>query len=208
MGLFTSTFTHTQNTLLILPETSSLPPTPETQYKAALSLLHDPGAIITLNPLVTHFEEVDPDSIDITNLTPSSQTTTMSDSEGPQSQFTRSQRRFFRITDTKPLFWGWYNAKIVYCISYLFVNDGSDTMVASPGGVSIEGTWRISREPVAGRSKDEQLNLVEKATVTCPSIFAPFIRATLGSSHEEMHKLFVERWRERLSGQRSNDLAR
>ncbi len=81
-------------------------------------------------------------------------------------------------------------------------------MVAAPGGVSIEGSWRVSNEAVAGGNGGEELRLTEKATVTCPSIFALFIKRTLGSSHEQMHGRFVERWKERLHTQRSDEAAR
>lgn len=74
-------------------------------------------------------------------------------------------------------------------------------MVAAPGGVSIAGSWRVDKYAVgAGDRGEEELTLVESATITCPSIFAPFIKGTLGSSHEEMHARFVERWKDRLNG--------
>jgi hypothetical protein len=203
MGLFTSTFTHTHTTNLTLAQSpqskapQSQQSTSETQYKAALSLLHDPAAIITLNPLVTHFEEIEPSSIDIESRFPPTQTST-SDAQDPFSESTATERKYFRITDSKPLLYGWYTYKFDYYISYLRVDGGCDTVVAAPGGVSIEGSWRVSAEAGTDAGEDEELRLLEKATVTCPSIFAVFIKGTLGSSHEEMHQKFVEKWKGKL----------
>jgi hypothetical protein len=198
MGVFTSTFTHTHTTILTpshpASEASPRSQTTRTCYKTALSLLHDPAAIITLNPLVTSFEQIELSSIDIESRFPPSQTPTL-DTQDLSPQHPATERKYFRITDTKPLFFGWYTFRFDYYISYLRVVGGCDTIVAAPGGVNIEGSWRVSQEAVNDRDEDEELGLVEKATVTCPSIFAVFIKGTLGSSHEEMHQRFVEKWK-------------
>lgn len=207
MSLFYSTFTHTQTTTLkplqpTLSEPSATPqPTSEACYDAALALLHDPATIITLNPLVTDFEEVDSSSTSVKPLLPPLLDSALDAQR--LSESTNSQRKFFRITDSKPLLGGWYTAKISYHISYLRVDGGCDTVVAAPGGVSIDGSWRVSKAGANGQDEDEELTLEERATVTCPRIFAPFIKGTLGSSHGEMHDRFVEKWRARLSTRES-----
>jgi hypothetical protein len=73
-----------------------------------------------------------------------------------------------------------------------------DMVVAALGGVSIEGSWRVFAEAGTDAGEDEELRLLEKATVTCPSIFTGSIKGTLGSSHEEMHQKFVEKWKGKL----------
>ncbi len=212
MGVFTSTFTYIHSTTLKPPKPTlseplaTIQPTSEACYKAALALLHDPSAIITLNPLVTQFEEVDPTSPDIRRLLCAA-LDSAPDTQDP-SQNTDPQWKFFRITDAKPMLRGWYTATFSYHISYLVLDDGCDTVVAAPGGVSIEGSWRVCKDAGSGQDKDEGLTLEEKATITCPGILAPFIKGTLGSSHGEMHDRFVEKWKERLSTQESRANAR
>jgi hypothetical protein len=215
MGFFTSNFTRTQTTTLLPLQPSSSkssPPTPPPSspphpslanaHKTALSLLHDPSEIITFNPLVTHFEEIDPNTIDINPLLPSRNS---SSSELPNSaNISGAARRYFRITESKPLLCGWYISEFDFHISYLAVDEGCDTVVSAPGGVSIMGTWRVEiASSDAGEA--EGLRLFESATVTCPSIFARFIRGSLGSSHVVLHQRFTERWRARLSGE-ANDI--
>lgn len=147
MGFFTSTFTHTHTTTLLPqspppPEPSITPDTTtssEVYYQAALSLLHDPSAIITLNPLVTDFEEIDPSTIDVVSLFPTIQDATSQEQRAPQ-------RRYFLIQDSKPLLFGLHTTKFSYHISYRYVDGlGCDTVVAAPSGVSIQGKWRVQR---------------------------------------------------------------
>ncbi len=202
MGPFTSTFTYTHSTTLKPPQSTQSEPSATVQpigevcYKAALALLHDPSAIINLNPLVTQFEEVDSSSPDIKRLFSA---LTAAPNAQDRSESTDPQWKFFRITDAKPLLRGWYTTTFSYHISYLIVDGGCDTAVAAPGGVSIEGSWRVCKDGGSGQDKDDELTLEEKATVTCPSIVAPFIKGTLSSSHGEMHDRFVEKWRARAA---------
>jgi hypothetical protein len=228
MGLFTSTFTHTQTTTLPqLPASSPSPSTPQhtsdIPFQTALSLLYDPTTIISLNPLVTSIRELDPspnhnnnsDNIITTTttttkpLTPQSTTQDPSSAAPPDSSPPQTPRNFC-IQDTKPLFAGLYTAKITYHVSHRPAADlGCDTVVAASAGVSIRGSWRVHKVEGGGAGaglddseEGEELHLVEKATITCPSVFAPFIRATLGKSHKEMHERFVGRWRDKcLDGQ-------
>ena len=63
------------------------------------------------------------------------------------------------------------------------MQDGCDTAVAAPGRVSIKGSWRVSKKAIVDQDGDEELALtylVEMVTVTCPSVFAPFIRGNIG----------------------------
>ncbi len=211
MGPFTSTFTYKHSTTLKPPQSTlsepsaTVEPISEACYQAALALLHDPSAIITLNPLVTHFEEVDSSFPDLKRLLSALNSSL---NARDLSQSTDPRWKFFRITDAKPMLKGWYTYTFCYHISYLILNGGCDTAVAAPGGVSIEGSWRVCKDGGTGQDKDEELTLEEKATVTCPSIFAPFIKATLASSHGEMHDRFAEKWKERLSAQESRANAR
>ncbi|KAF7506805.1 hypothetical protein GJ744_011417 [Endocarpon pusillum] len=205
MGLFHTTFTHIHTTTLkplqpTVSELSATPrPTSEACYEAAVALLHDPSVIITLNPVVTDFEEVDSSSPSVKPLLPPLLDSAL-DAQ-PPSRSINLHRKFFRITDSKPLLGGWYNATISYHISYLRVDGGCDTVVAAPAGVSIDGSWRVSKDGASGQDEDEELILEERATVICPRIFAPFIRGTLGSTHGEMHDRFVKKWKARLSTQ-------
>lgn len=88
-------------------------------------------------------------------------------------------------------------------MTYLSVDNGCHTLVAAPGGVSIDGSWTVFTEGGNDGHGAKELRLLERAEVTSPRILAPFIKGNLESSHGEMHQRFVERWTERLSSQRS-----
>jgi hypothetical protein len=192
MDFFTSTFSHTQTTRL----PTSFPLSKSDPYQTALSLIHNPSALISLNPLVTNFEELDPQDPDIPPILLTHPSTSQSPYAIGQNQ--AKKPLYFRITESKPLFWGLYTAHIVFHISYLRVPDGCDTVVAAAAGVSIDGTWRVQKMDSFLEGGEEEVSLVETASISCPSIFSWFIQGSLGESHEELHRRFVGMWREKL----------
>ena len=58
-------------------------------------------------------------------------------------------------------------------------------------GVETIGEWDVL--PDKGDKEHSGLVLRETTTVKCNVLLMPYIRATMGKSHDELHKDFVER---------------
>lgn len=67
-------------------------------------------------------------------------------------------------------------------------------------GLEISGEWDVYDGDNARNSSDGKGEggaggpmLRERTTVSCNALLMPYVRATLGKSHKELHKRFVEK---------------
>ena len=200
LGLFKSSFTYTQKTILDPSQITSAnnPKQPidlDHAFSVALSILHSPETLIRLNPLVTDFKKLSPDSVDESKFLPL---------EGEPIQSPHDPTEYFQVTDTTALPLGLSNFKTTYQVALTRLDNGCDTVVQATAGVRIDGTWRVLKGgDDAGTSENgnagTELTLLENAKTTCPTIFVPFISSTMGSSHKELHQHFAEKWGGELS---------
>ena len=72
-----------------------------------------------------------------------------------------------------------------------------DAVVHAPGGLTILSEWRV-RE---GGAEGEGLVLEEKAEVKCGVFVMPVVKMNHTRSHEEVHRMFLERLKEMEEGE-------
>lgn len=154
-----------------------------------LALFRNPSAIITLNPLVTSHHSLDP-----AELPP--ETRSHSPSSVPWQGYS--------VTDTKAGFFNIGSNTVTYKAWFRETASGCETVVAAPAGVAIEAAWIAEEIHDVGEDEAHQakggtsIKVTETAKVTCPRIFAPYIRSTMSESHGVIHKRLWERCKETL----------
>lgn len=157
---------------------------------AAISLSHDHSGIITLQPLVVSHHTLDTgEQPPVTSFLP------------PSS----SSWQLYSFTESKPILFNLTSSSIT-CKAWLRKSDhGYDSVVSAPAGVTLEVTWVTEGISDTGDRPEEvktkgmtSVKLTETAKITCPRVFAGFIRSTFTSAHQEMHERFWGKCKERI----------
>jgi hypothetical protein len=130
-----------------------------TSFEEVVAALHDHSRFIHLNPLVKACPPVDP--------------ARRPDSDGFVA---------YTIVDRLPY--------VPWDVKYkAWLADepaGLRSRIAAPGGMDIDGTWRVLREP------DGSCALEEVATVRCSALVKRFVQNTIWDAHAQLHVRFVE----------------
>ncbi|KAL9622019.1 MAG: hypothetical protein Q9160_003518 [Pyrenula sp. 1 TL-2023] len=192
-SIFYSSFTHTYTSEASLSpldlekiDPNNSKPAGDVLLSAAMSLLHDHSAVITLNPLVTS-------NVPLENTDPPPGASNFSPSSTPWQAY--------NITDTKSVLFNLGSTSMTYRAWLRNSDRGYDSIVAAPAGVAIEASWvaEIMEGPDGDASQGaSKVKLTETAKVTCSRVFSAFIKSTLSGSHSEMHDRFWERCKERI----------
>jgi len=162
-----SSFTSTTTTPLPPPITPS----------RALHALHNHDLMIDLNPLVVSHRPLS--------------SSLPSDTKHASSGTVPST---YLITDKLPI--PLWPTTVSYTASFEDTSSGLRTEVHAPMGLEISGEWEVydgdaTAEPPGGEGGG--LMLRETTTVRCNLLLMPYVRATMGKGHEELHRRFVER---------------
>lgn len=131
--------------------------------ETALAALHNHGLLIQLNPLVISFSPI----------------------SGPEDA--PPATRHYEIEDRVYLMPGkLWPSEVKYTAEFIDEEDG--VRVATHAPMGFEGRTKWSVEEVEGG-----LAIVEDATLRCPVLLMPFIKATSKSSHDKMHASLSEK---------------
>ncbi|KAI9863893.1 MAG: hypothetical protein M1813_003545 [Trichoglossum hirsutum] len=155
-----------------------------------LSILHDHGALIRLNPLVTSHHLVSP-SDDVSSASPSdTAATTNPNTVTPLT---------YEITDAIPLLpGGLWQTETIYKAEFTDLPDGLRTVVHAPLGVEATARWSVGRGEEVDGGGDGDGNravwLKEEVEVRCSGFLMPVVKRMLKGSHEALHEKLVELW--------------
>ncbi|KAJ9658410.1 hypothetical protein H2198_003694 [Neophaeococcomyces mojaviensis] len=224
---FTTFFQHSHTSLLPLPpvreKNSRIPdaPNPETSadilqrgLKTALTLLHQPEVMISLNPLVVHYSCVPPTAemqerlVEVErlahefNVALANPPSCSSFEDSKNGEFVH-----YEITDRFNFLFGSVSKLMVYraCFRPLYVRgtglggDGSQSIgietISDPGsGVALLGKWVLSVD----EQRPGYIVLTETVKVHCNVFVSWYIKGQLEGAHEQIHKEFGRRFVEKM----------
>lgn len=138
---------------------------------AIVKILHDHSYILSLNTIVTSHEKVK--------------------QEGP--------REIYNITESIPILPPIWKRSVTFQGSFENKDDGVWTWVTAPMGVNMHAKYVV-------RWKEEGLEgsgwaLEEEIETRCSLLLKGFVERTMLGSHRNMHQRFIERARERGTGE-------
>jgi hypothetical protein len=225
-AMFTAAFSQTATSpLAFSAPTRPLPALAEESVLAAgletgVALLHDHVGYVRLNPIVTDCHAVAADSdegrkLNVPKLLADFAEMDQPAVSGPSPPTDPEQPAngggggggggwtHYTVTDALPHPFGLPGSTLLkYTIALRNLPDGIETLVASPGGVTIHGDIRVvsaceGRDTERGwrdRRGEKKLWLQERTDVRCWAGTAWYIRKTLGESHEAAHERVREQW--------------
>ena len=172
--MFRTTFTHTYTT----------PLPPSSSRSLAISLLHDFPLMITLNPLVKHYELL-PD--------PPEPTFKSSSPKNPNAKIIAQDWDVeYAVTDlVSYLPWHLWDSRVTYTAKFRLTEDGMESRVNAPAGVVSDAKWWVAE------AEDGSLVLEEEAEVSSNRMLARAVRGQMKESHGILASRFLERLEER-----------
>lgn len=196
---FTTQFTYTHTSAIVLPSDGSITPKPALQ--AAVDIIHHHPSMCYLVPVLKKVTLLDPPPtpppVDVSTL---SESFTLSSTEDAW--------RYYELYDELPMLGGWYTHHLIYHAAIRNLMHGMESLVQAPSNVTIHAVWDASiqrrrRVALAGNVIEEGegelcLVLTETSVIKCGKHLAWYIKGSLEKNHNVMHDGFRRRWEEKM----------
>lgn len=196
---FTTQFTYTHTSAIVLPSDGSI--IPKTALQAAVDIIHHHPSMCYLVPVLKKVTLLDPPP-----TPPPVNVSTLSESFTLSS--TEDAWHYYELYDELPFLGGWYMHPLIYHAAIRNLMHGMESLVQAPSNVTIHAVWDASiqrrrRVALAGNVIEEGegelcLVLSETSVIKCGKHLAWYIKGSLEKNHNVMHDGFRRKWEEKM----------
>lgn len=104
----------------------------------------------------------------------------------------------YEITDRLPLLFNTTHTTLVYHTAMRRTSSGFESVTTPGNNVRIHGTFSVTQSADDNPGAEDTLTFIEHNETKCNVLLAGYIKATMGSSHREMHERFKAGWNEKM----------